>query len=95
MNDHEDILLSLVPKQELEKLLKALLDEKEFLSPGGIRSISKIHETPYSVNIDGRVWIELSTCRRQNFFIWRQQQLARSGMDADELFARAFIANLW
>ncbi|MBL7741860.1 MAG: glucosidase, partial [Chitinophagaceae bacterium] len=40
LNDHDDILLSLVPKHRLEKLLRALLDEKEFLSPGGIRSIS-------------------------------------------------------
>jgi hypothetical protein len=52
--DHDDILLSLVPMKRLEKLLKALLDEKEFLSPGGIRSISKIHEKPYSVSIDGQ-----------------------------------------
>jgi hypothetical protein len=53
LNDHDDILLSLVPRRRLEKLLKALLDEKEFLSPGGIRAISKLHETPYSVNING------------------------------------------
>jgi Glycosyl hydrolase family 63 C-terminal domain len=53
LNDHDDILLSLVPRERLEKLLKALLDEKEFLSAGGIRSISKLHETPYSVNING------------------------------------------
>jgi len=52
--DGEDILLSLVPKSRLEKLMKALLDEKEFLSPGGVRSISKIHEHGYSVNIDGQ-----------------------------------------
>jgi hypothetical protein len=54
LNDHDDILLSLVPKARLEKLMKALLDENEFLSPGGIRSISKIHEHGYSVNIDGQ-----------------------------------------
>ncbi len=54
LNDHDDILLSLVPKSRLEKLMKALLDEKEFLSPGGIRSISKIHEHGYSVHIDGQ-----------------------------------------
>lgn len=51
--ERDDILLSLVPKKRLEKLVKALLDENEFLSPGGIRSISKLHETPYMVNIDG------------------------------------------
>ena len=54
LNDHDDILLSLVPRNRLERLLKALLDEKEFLSPGGIRAISKLHETPYFVNIDGQ-----------------------------------------
>jgi Glycosyl hydrolase family 63 C-terminal domain len=51
---NDDILLSLVPQARLKKLLKALLDEKEFLSPGGIRSISKIHEQGYSVNINGQ-----------------------------------------
>ena len=38
----------------MERLVKALLDEKEFLSQGGIRSISKIHEHGYSVKIDGQ-----------------------------------------
>jgi hypothetical protein len=50
----DDILLSLVPKKRLEKLVRALLDEKEFLSSGGIRSISKLHETAYMVTIDGQ-----------------------------------------
>ncbi len=53
LKDQDDILLSLVPKERLQKLLHALLDEKEFLSKGGIRSISKIHEQGYSVNING------------------------------------------
>jgi hypothetical protein len=52
--DHDDILLSLVPRKRLERLLSALLDEKEFLSLGGIRAISKLHETPYSLHIDGQ-----------------------------------------
>ena len=54
LKEHDDILLSLVPQARLEKLMKALLDEKELLSPGGIRSISKIHEQGYNVNIDGQ-----------------------------------------
>ena len=48
-----DILLSLVPKKRLKKLLKALLDENEFLSVAGIRSISRIHEKGYNVYING------------------------------------------
>lgn len=56
LKEHDDILLSLVPRQRLEKLLKALLDENEFLSRGGIRSISKIHEHGYNVSIDGQAF---------------------------------------
>ena len=38
----------------LINLLERLLDEEEFLSPGGIRALSKYHEkNPYSVTIDG------------------------------------------
>ncbi|CAN5834387.1 glucosidase [soil metagenome] len=54
LKEHDDILLSLVPMDRLKRLLKALLDENEFLSKGGIRSISKIHEHGYCVNIDGQ-----------------------------------------
>lgn len=54
LTDDSDILLSLVPRDRLERLMKALLDEKEFLSPGGIRSISKLHEKGYGVHIDGQ-----------------------------------------
>jgi len=48
-----DILLSLIPQARLSSLLEAMLDEDEFLSPGGIRSISKIHKDGYHVNIAG------------------------------------------
>jgi hypothetical protein len=54
LNEQGDILLSLVPKDRLEHLLKALFDEQEFLSKGGIRSVSKKHETPYMVQIEGQ-----------------------------------------
>lgn len=53
-HEGKDILLSLVPKDRLQHLLEALFDEKEFLSVGGIRSTSKIHEEPYSVTIKGQ-----------------------------------------
>ncbi len=51
--ENGNILLSLIPKERLSSLLDAMLDENEFLSPGGIRSISKIHKDGYYVNIDG------------------------------------------
>lgn len=51
--DGDDLLITLVPKDRMQILIKTLLDEKEFLSPFGIRSLSKCHENPYSIAIDG------------------------------------------
>jgi hypothetical protein len=48
-----DLLLSLVPKKRVEILMRTLLDENEFLSPYGIRSLSKVHSDPYHINIQG------------------------------------------
>ncbi|HEV2352950.1 MAG TPA: glucosidase, partial [Puia sp.] len=53
-SDGEQILLSLVPQKRLVYLLERLLNEEEFLSPGGIRALSKFHEkNPYAINIGG------------------------------------------
>ena len=38
------VLLSLVNKEKLEKILKTMLNENEFLAPGGIRALSKYHQ---------------------------------------------------
>src|SRR5205823_609556 len=48
-------LFAVVDPQKLRKILVRLLDEKEFLSPYGIRALSRIHlERPYSLRIDGQ-----------------------------------------
>jgi hypothetical protein len=43
----KDVLLSIVPKQKLEKILTVMLDESEFLSDYGIRSVSKYYQDNY------------------------------------------------
>jgi hypothetical protein len=47
-------LLSIVTPAQLRTILKRILDEKEFLSPFGIRSLSRAHaEHPYVLTCDG------------------------------------------
>lgn len=47
-------LLSIANEYKLRLILDKLLDEEEFLSPYGIRSLSKYHEkNPYILKIDG------------------------------------------
>ena len=47
-------LMSIVNKERLVKVLKYMLDENEFLSPFGIRSLSKYHqEHPYTFDVKG------------------------------------------
>ena len=48
-------LLSIVNRERLVKVLKPMLDENEFLSPYGIRSVSKFHQDhPYTFHVDGQ-----------------------------------------
>ncbi|MEO6223848.1 MAG: glucosidase, partial [Vicinamibacterales bacterium] len=47
-------LLSVVDKKRLERVLKVMLDESEFLSPFGIRALSRVHQDrPYVLKVNG------------------------------------------
>jgi hypothetical protein len=47
-------ILSIIDRSRLKKLLTCMLDEEEFLSPYGIRSVSKFHtENPYNFKSGG------------------------------------------
>jgi hypothetical protein len=45
-------LLSIVTKEQLRRVLRVMLDEREFLSPFGIRALSRLHaEAPYTLRV--------------------------------------------
>ncbi|HUN28532.1 MAG TPA: glucosidase, partial [Alphaproteobacteria bacterium] len=47
-------LLSIVSRERLERILKMALDEDEFLSPYGLRALSRYHkEHPFVLRLDG------------------------------------------
>jgi hypothetical protein len=49
-------LLSLVNRKQLKRVLARMLDEKEFLSPYGVRALSRYHlDHPYEVSVNGQV----------------------------------------
>ncbi len=48
---NEDILLSLVPLDRKVRLLEALFGNNEFFSDFGIRSLSKVHQDPYKLQL--------------------------------------------
>jgi hypothetical protein len=53
--EHARRLLSVVNRERLIRTLKPMLDENEFLSPFGIRSVSKFHQArPYHFYVNGR-----------------------------------------
>jgi len=46
-------LISLLTEDRLRRVLFRMLDENEFLGPYGIRSLSKVYENPYTVQLGG------------------------------------------
>jgi hypothetical protein len=47
-------LLSIVTRDQLRQVLSRMLDENEFLSPYGIRALSRVHrDQPYVLNVNG------------------------------------------
>jgi Glycosyl hydrolase family 63 C-terminal domain len=52
---HERGIIALLNPERLRRILTRMLDEEEFLSPYGIRSLSKFHQkNPFIVHVEGR-----------------------------------------
>jgi hypothetical protein len=56
-DDRMSTLLALPNRGRLERLLRRVLDETEFFSPHGVRSLSAVHrESPFCLEIGGQVY---------------------------------------
>ena len=52
-----ELLLAIPTRERLVRVLKYVLDEKEFLSPFGVRSLSKIYgEASYTIDLEGQTY---------------------------------------
>src|SRR5690349_3034504 len=50
-------LLALLRRHRLKSVLAKMLDEREFLSPHGVRALSRVHaEHPYELGVDGQTF---------------------------------------
>jgi hypothetical protein len=49
-------LLAIPTRERLQRVLRYVLDESEFLSPHGIRSVSRVHkDRPYEIDVHGEI----------------------------------------
>ncbi|KAI8504955.1 hypothetical protein Bbelb_170640 [Branchiostoma belcheri] len=64
-------LLAIPKREQLEKVLKYMLDEEEFLSPYGIRSMSKVHQDkPFVLKMDSEEYRVEYTPGESNTFLF-------------------------
>ncbi len=55
--DNDGMLLSMVKEDKLLQILHTVLSEKEFLAPGGLRSVSACHRNnPFSIDLNGQTY---------------------------------------
>jgi len=79
-------LLSIANEKQLRAILRYMLDEAEFLSPHGVRALSRFHrEHPYSLNVFGMEYrVDYEPAESQTGCSG-QFQLARTNLVSGEL----------
>ena len=84
--DSRRLLLSVVPPEQLRRMLDELFDEDAFLSPHGLRSLSKRHSDAVPRCRASRARrIEYEPAESRTAHVRRQLQLAGPGVVADQL----------
>ena len=76
------LLLSILDEAKLRRVLARMLDEDRFLSPHGIRSVSRSHlDDPFVFTVHGQEFRgAVSSCRVRHGHVRRQLQLARPSL---------------
>jgi len=66
--DGQSMMVGIVHRKRLERILKRVLDPEQFLSPHGIRSLSKFHlENPFEYTVDGTTYnVQYAPAESQN-----------------------------
>ncbi len=78
-------IIGLVNEDRLRRILMRMLDENEFLSPYGIRSLSRYHaEHPYIFSVGGQEYRVGYLRRVGHRHVRRQFELARAHLDAGQ-----------
>ena len=79
-------LLAWSAPDRLVRILARLFDEDEFLSPYGLRSLSRYHlEHPFTIEVDGAARDRLRAGRVDHGDVRRQLELARPGLVPGQL----------
>ncbi len=87
VGQEDRILLSVVKPDQLTRVLGYMLDENEFLSPYGIRSVSRFHrEHPYEAHAGGMDYrLDYEPGESRDAALRRKLELARADLVPDQL----------
>ena len=79
-------IMALVNQTRLRRILTRMLDENEFLSPYGIRALSRYHaEHPYVFSAQGQEYrVDYLPAELRHRHVRRQLELARADLDAGQ-----------
>ena len=89
-------LLSIATQEQLRQVLKYMLDENEFLSPYGIRALSRYHrDHPYHLSVNGTEHrVDYEPAESSTGPVRRQLQLARSDLVSGQFLAHRVAAEV-
>ncbi len=84
-------LLAVLPEEKLRRTLTRMLDEERFLSPYGIRALSRWHKDhPYVMHVHGQEYkVEYLPAESDNGMFGGNSNWARSGLDSHKRLDRS------